>query len=178
MEFEIYKMLYKIVNSNLRILGNIFVKNNKHKGKLIINNKKEKISEFINIMSKKDENIKIKILLVKNVKNKSCFFKDCIDLLKLSTCSIEKKINQSRIYSSEALYFRHSFGKFVGEWVLSTSKEIEESLFDNINISVKKYITFYDDSPKDSYIDISEISETEKKSGIISPKINKKFISI
>ena len=43
-------MLYKIVKSNLTILGKIFVKNNKHKGKLIINNKKQKISESINII--------------------------------------------------------------------------------------------------------------------------------
>ena len=49
MELEIYKMLYKKENDdnyNLRILGNIFVKNNKGKGKLIINNKKQTIKEF------------------------------------------------------------------------------------------------------------------------------------
>ena len=42
MEVDIYKMLYKIKNTNinLRILGDIFVRNNKNKGKLIINNKK------------------------------------------------------------------------------------------------------------------------------------------
>ena len=47
------------------------------------------------------------------------------------------------------------------------SKKIEEeSLFDNINTSEEKYKTFYDDAPKYPYINISEISETEKKSGI------------
>ena len=50
MELEIYKMLYNRVNNNLRILGNNFVKNNKNKGKLIVNNKKQKITEFINII--------------------------------------------------------------------------------------------------------------------------------
>ena len=39
----INKKLYKEIKSdNIRILGNDFVKNNKNKGKLIINNKKYK----------------------------------------------------------------------------------------------------------------------------------------
>ena len=71
MEVEIYKMLYKIDRNNLTVLGEIFVKNNKHKGKLIINNKKKKISESINIISNRDDKIKIKILLAKNIHNKS-----------------------------------------------------------------------------------------------------------
>ena len=42
MKEEIYKMRYKIEKNidNLRILGEDFVKNNKNKGNLLINNKK------------------------------------------------------------------------------------------------------------------------------------------
>ena len=42
MELEIYELKYKKVenNNNLRILGEDFVKNNRNKAKLIINNKK------------------------------------------------------------------------------------------------------------------------------------------
>ena len=55
MEVERYKMIYTknlstlFENDYIRILGNDFVKNNKNKGKLIINNKKYKLKEFINI---------------------------------------------------------------------------------------------------------------------------------
>ena len=69
MEVERYKMIYtKIISEefkykfifdspeiidkenqsdNIRLLGEDFVKNNKNKGKLIINNKKYKLKEFI-----------------------------------------------------------------------------------------------------------------------------------
>ena len=45
MEAEIYKMRYNASKNTetLRILGETFVKNNKNKGKIIINNKKGKI---------------------------------------------------------------------------------------------------------------------------------------
>ena len=54
MEFEIYEMIYKIGKDikDLRILGDIFVKNNKNKGKLIINNKKYPIKSYISINNK------------------------------------------------------------------------------------------------------------------------------
>ena len=48
---NVYLLEDKIVNEandyKIRILGKDFVKNNKNKGKLIINNKKYKLEEFI-----------------------------------------------------------------------------------------------------------------------------------
>ena len=46
--------------SKLRIMGENFCRNNKNKGKLIINNKKSEIKEFINIENINKEQIKIK----------------------------------------------------------------------------------------------------------------------
>ena len=69
--------------SKLRILGEYFCRNNKNKGKLIINNKKSEIKEFINIENINKEQIKIKMLLNKNLYNKSYMFKDCKTLLEL-----------------------------------------------------------------------------------------------
>jgi len=82
MEVEIFEMIYKISKSvnNLRILGETFVKNNKNKGYIIINNKKEKIKSFItinNLKNLKQNKIKIKMILIKNIYNISCLFKDC-----------------------------------------------------------------------------------------------------
>ena len=69
--------------SKLRILGEYFCRNNKNKGKLIINNKKSEIKEFINIENINKEQIKIKMLLNNNLYNKSYMFKDCRTLLEL-----------------------------------------------------------------------------------------------
>ena len=48
---ELNKMIYKIGDntSNLSVLGNEFVKKNKNKGKLIINNKKFSLNEMISV---------------------------------------------------------------------------------------------------------------------------------
>ena len=102
MELDCHTMIYNIPNedeqyrheysreffwrdiidkSKLRILGEIFCRNNKNKGKLIINNKKSEIKEFINIENINKEQIKIKMLLNNNLYNKSYMFKDCETLL-------------------------------------------------------------------------------------------------
>ena len=65
----------------IRILGENFCRNNKNKGKLIINNKKSELKEFINIENINKEQIKIKMVLNKNLYNKSHMFKDCKSLL-------------------------------------------------------------------------------------------------
>ena len=75
-----------ITNKNkvkIRILGENFCRNNKSKGKLIINNKKTDLQEFINIENINKEQIKIKMVLIKNLYNKSYMFKDCKRLLEL-----------------------------------------------------------------------------------------------
>ena len=87
---EFHTMIYKIEfylddidKSKLRILGEYFCRNNKNKGKFIINNIKSEIKEFINIENINKEQIKIKMLLNNNLYNKSYMFKDCKSLLEL-----------------------------------------------------------------------------------------------
>ena len=48
---EISKLIYKKEKNiyNIRILGETFVKNNRNKGKLIINNKKSRLKDIIPI---------------------------------------------------------------------------------------------------------------------------------
>ena len=102
MEVERYKMIYanirrkelmtdlfyymkkitdtKNENDNIRILGKDFVKKNENKGKLIINNKKYKLKEFINSYEIKEDKIKIDILLSKELSNISHLFDNCENL--------------------------------------------------------------------------------------------------
>ena len=80
MEMKCYKMIYKIEKNTekLTILGKDFIKNNKNKCKLIINNKKCQLKDIILIKSIKKSNMKL--VLNKNIYNKSFMFKNCVKL--------------------------------------------------------------------------------------------------
>ena len=88
MEAELYKMTYKFEkNKVLRILGEEFVKNNRNKGKLIINNRKFFLEGELLINKIKKNNIKMK--LNKNIFNKSYMFKNCESLQSLVTITYD-----------------------------------------------------------------------------------------
>ena len=105
MEVEIYQMIYirkiketifniishnlklfkpklydEIKSNNIRILGHDFVKNNKNKNILIINNKKNKLKEFINDREFKGDEIKIKMILIKELYHIAHMFENCLHL--------------------------------------------------------------------------------------------------
>ena len=67
-------------SGKLRILGDNFMKYNKNKAKLIINNKKYKLNEFINNEEIKDDKIKIGMIFIKNLSHFSHMFKNCVKL--------------------------------------------------------------------------------------------------
>ena len=78
------KFIEEILSDNIRILGHDFVKNNKNKAKLIINNKKYYIKELINNKEFKNDNIKINMILSKDISNISYMFKNCAKLIEIS----------------------------------------------------------------------------------------------
>ena len=77
---EIYKIKYRTENisNNLRILGENFVKNNRNKVKLIINNKKVYLKDKIPVQN--SPKMKLIIILIRAVNNRSCMFKNCESL--------------------------------------------------------------------------------------------------
>ena len=75
---------YEILDDNVRILGYDFVKNNKNKAKLIINNKKCELKEFINGEEIIDDKIKVNMILSKQLTNLSYMFQNCYKLLEFS----------------------------------------------------------------------------------------------
>ena len=96
-------MTYKIDKNiqKLRLLGKEFVKNNKNKGKLIINNKKVPLKDKISI--KVIQKNQILMVLNEFINNRSYMFKDCESLVSLTKISLEsdsellkikEKINQ------------------------------------------------------------------------------------
>ena len=79
-----YQMKYKIDNVNLIILGKTFVKNNRNKAKLIIENKKYNLKDFIKLNNFKKSELKIDILMSQDISNISCMFNKCKSLLEFS----------------------------------------------------------------------------------------------
>ena len=121
----------------LRILGKEFIKNNKNKGKLIINNKRYKLEEYIKIEDNNVQNYKLQMILSKDLSNYSYMFKDCESLIEFSSYDYEEdydfnKMNIVEISKEEILNF-----------------DIDANYNDN---------SFYKDNP---FIDISEITKKE-----------------
>ena len=87
MEVELDKMTYKIRNNSneLKILGEEFVKNNKNKGFLIIDNKRIKLNSKYDISNHIFSEKKIQMVLNRNIFNKSCIFKNCESLESFNT---------------------------------------------------------------------------------------------
>jgi len=80
-------LIYKINKdeNEVRIFGKKFVKINKFKCQIIINNKKKELFEFykLNEKEKKMKSIKINILFKDIINNMSYMFYECSNLLSL-----------------------------------------------------------------------------------------------
>ena len=82
-----YIMTYKIKKQNiyLRIINHNFIKYNKYKAKLIIDNRRYDLNEYIPTFGfKEGDTIKIKMILLENILNKKFMFANCESLLELS----------------------------------------------------------------------------------------------
>ena len=89
MDIKIYKIMFKIYKRGrfekiLNILGKEFVKINRNKIKLVIENKKYKVNEYIQLNNFKKSVLKIYIIFDNNISNTSCMFKNCESLLDFS----------------------------------------------------------------------------------------------
>jgi len=145
MKVEIYNMKYQIEKNlyDLRILGEEFTRNNRNKGKLIINNKKFELKSIISVNNY--EHIKIQMVLSKNIYNKSCMFKNCEALTSLSQINIynyiedlesmDNIIDTEDYTQSESDSYENSFEDFNNPTMYNNirliseiSKEKEENL--------------------------------------------------
>jgi surface protein len=138
MKYQIEKNFY-----GLRILGEEFTRNNRNKGKLIINNKKFELKSIISVNH--FEHKKIRMVLSKNIYNKSCMFKNCEALTSLSQINIynyiedlesmENIIDTEDYTQSESDSYENSFEDFNNPTMYNNirliseiSKEKEENL--------------------------------------------------
>ena len=146
MEVELYKMTYKLEKDidTIRILGEDFVKNNKNKGKLSINHKKYPLKEFISSIV--NEPIKMKMILMHNIYNRSCIFKMCDSLDSISQESKKNALENLEIAKNELdnIYYNEN------------ENELERNIMDNYDI-IDNEDSFYDNI--NSYT-VSEIART------------------
>ena len=81
---EIYKLIYRTdirFEKYVRILGRSFFKKNKYLGRMIINNKMKPLKDEIKLEDIKEDKLIIKIIFFQKIKNKSCMFGNCSDLI-------------------------------------------------------------------------------------------------
>ena len=146
----------------LKILGKHFRRNNKNKGKLILNNKKFDFKEFINIKNINEKQTKVKMILKENIQNKSYMFENCDSILELKINDnldyIENQINFEIDY-----YYQENNENIIYE-------ENGQKIYDNQEIY--RQIDFKDDE-----VGIDEDSNTlyeNSKNNISEIKINSK----
>ena len=150
MEKEIYVIIYNKTNNkdNLGILGENFVKNNTNKANLIIKNKKLKLKDKISINNIKDDKLKIKIILNKNLYNKSYMFKNCDSLIQFSIKDDNEDLERIE-------------NKFDENYIESEEKE-NENLFENYNQIINHNLIIYDNVKQFSFKIISEIYKKDE----------------
>ena len=122
MKAGIYKITYKNTKNigHLRILGEEYVKKNKNKAKIIINNKKYILNNIVSF-----DNIgqnKIKLILYQNIYNLSFMFKNCNLLESFSKLSFDNYIDDYENNSNINI-----------EYEKQTSEDGENDLFTNSN---------------------------------------------
>ena len=100
MESDLYIMKYKDYKlkreKSLRVLGNVFIRNNINKGKLIYKNKKYNLDKEFLISNIKENELKLIMILNKDSINIKRMFENCIYLL-----SIKRNINYYELYPNE-----------------------------------------------------------------------------
>ena len=150
MELDCHTMLYKTENikGNLRILGEYFCRNNKNKGRLIINNKKYYLKEFIEIKNMKEKRIKIKMLINKNLYDKSYMFNDCKSLLELTiNDNLEYIKNYENSEEIDFLFKKNEYdiiSEEGGEIIYENQKNNESNEFDSDYLGMEDNNTFYE----------------------------------
>ena len=118
-------------SDNIRLLGKDFVKNNKNKGKLIINNKKYKLKEFINDKEFKDDKRKINMILCKELSNISHLFDNCYKLKENFFC------DDTRFIDDKGPHLLEEYNDYDNDIYIDYNENIpdncsEHSLYKNI----------------------------------------------
>jgi len=144
----------------IRILGKDFVKQNKNNCKIIYNNKKYKLKEFLNEIddnyNHNNKEIKLKIIGINNIIDFSDMFHGCFHLLSVSESKIEN-IQEYISQSNDIFNDNNSYSSLLDETkTKDTIEEIKIINYENNNL----FDLFY--GCISSFENISSISKNEE----------------
>ena len=132
MEREIYELLYRINRNEryLQLLGDDFYKRrNKIFGYFIYNKIKVKLVNKIEIKNIKGEELKLKLIFLKPIYNKSFMFYDCHSLLKVALSHVKDK-DISEIENKKEVNLTDLFDDFEDNYQ-NKEKELSKALWEN-----------------------------------------------
>ena len=97
------KMVYKNIKSKIKIFGEKFVKNNKHKCVILYKDKIFKLQEYLKLKNIKANEKEVEIFLLKkeNINDRSFMFHGCYSLLKLENEIMESKTEGEKEFNSQ-----------------------------------------------------------------------------
>jgi len=126
-------IIYDINNqNNIRIFGSNFLKNNKNKCKMIINNKEYKITNEYKVKSNDNSKLQIKLKEIDNVTNMSYMFSGCSSLSSLPDIS---KWNTNNVRNMS--YMLSGFSSFLKIFKVLSQEEKIKFPFEDIIKEVK-----------------------------------------
>ena len=140
MKIEKYQMKYKIDkgkidNNILKILDIEFVKNNRNKIKLIIENKKKELTDYIQLDNFKKSELKIIILFNKDISNLSYMFKNCEALIEFSTK--DNKENNEINFDYDISETEQNFNEL--EDFMNNINENKGIIYDGLKVNINWY---------------------------------------
>ena len=162
----------------IRILGKYFVERNKNNCKIIYNNKKYKLKEYLNEIddnyNHNNKEIKLKIIGINNIIDFSYMFHGCFHLLSVSESKIEN-IQECISPPYDIFNDNNSYSSLFNE------KKAKDTIEENkiINYKLNNSFDLYYGCILSSFDNISSISKNEENydSTNIENKINSKQVS-
>ena len=152
------KLKKEIYSDNIRILGHDFVKNNKNKAKLIINNKKYGLKDLVNYKEFINDKIKINMILSKDISNISHMFKNCVKLLKISIDDDFININDEKFYKFEEFFdYNNDYNEDIYEDIYEDYCDNNHDNFYNDNDNIFSNCS---EIAKRKYMDINHSNST------------------
>ena len=170
---ERYELVFKIGHKNdfLRLFGSEFFFRNKNFGNFIYKNKRFKLQEKIETKNIKENEIILNLFFYKIIYDKSCMFKDCETLIKVSIPDDGDKFNSTEFFNISEEEILLDF--------YDNNDTSENSLYKTINNieSISEYSEYSEilkNSEKDS--DFSVYKENYNNLKFINNKEDKLFL--
>ena len=115
------------------------MKNNKNKAKLIINNKKYSLKEFVNNKEFTDDKMKINMILSKDMSDMSHMFKNCVKLSEILIYDDIINIDDKEFYIFEQFFiYNIDYNKDSNEYIYNNFYNDNDNIYSNCSEITKR----------------------------------------